>query len=435
MTLLAEARYVGDGSTRNFAFNFRYINVADIKVWKVHRTTFAYTVLALTTDYVVEGLSIRLTTAHTSAYEIVIFRQSDFSQRPDGDKWSNRDKISATVHNRQDDADLYRTQELQDLTGVTRERTTGELTAGDKVINGVANPTGPTSAVNMQTLEGLLNGGEEQTATSTIEVVYNDIDDADNPVNGINRTFVIITDEGVTIPDVKLVTATVDGMLIPSTELSLSSDKKGFVFSTAPSSGGVVRAKVQLAAIPYVAEAGLDPSRIALTEGYFIIGGSCGCGEEIAKANIPISGFGAAAANVAMGGFKITDLADPTAASQEAATAAYAELKASTLGNFPQVDEEVAYTLGTAVQNTKAATQLIIVHIDIGSTAAQTFEFQTSVDAGFTVPKGVSIHRNPSGAQYDGSLMGFVKAGQYWRVLQTEGSTTPTMKYQRGGIA
>ncbi len=48
---------------------------------------------------------------------------------------------------------------------------------------------------------------------------------------------------------------------------------------------------------------------------------------DLDKANIPLSGFGAAAADVAMGGNKITGLATPTAGT-DAATMAYVDLKA-----------------------------------------------------------------------------------------------------------
>lgn len=54
---------------------------------------------------------------------------------------------------------------------------------------------------------------------------------------------------------------------------------------------------------------------------------------KLDKANIPISGFGAAAANVPMGGFKITGLADPTSA-QDAATKAYVDSVAAGYGQL-----------------------------------------------------------------------------------------------------
>ena len=54
------------------------------------------------------------------------------------------------------------------------------------------------------------------------------------------------------------------------------------------------------------------PGEITLANGSFIVGSS-GVGAAVAKNTIPISGFAAAAADVGLGGFKITSLADPVA--------------------------------------------------------------------------------------------------------------------------
>jgi len=54
------------------------------------------------------------------------------------------------------------------------------------------------------------------------------------------------------------------------------------------------------------------PGEITLANGSFIVGSS-GVGSAVAKNTIPISGFAAAGADVGLGGYKITSLADPTA--------------------------------------------------------------------------------------------------------------------------
>jgi hypothetical protein len=69
---------------------------------------------------------------------------------------------------------------------------------------------------------------------------------------------------------------------------------------------------------------------IGLTNGSFIVGNASNVGAVTAKNTIPLSGFGAAVADVAMGGYKITGLADPTNA-QEAATKAYVDSTAQGL--------------------------------------------------------------------------------------------------------
>lgn len=68
---------------------------------------------------------------------------------------------------------------------------------------------------------------------------------------------------------------------------------------------------------------------ISLTSGYFLIG-AAGVGSAVAKTAIPLSGFGAAGADLALGGFKITGMADPTQP-QDAATKAYVDATAQGL--------------------------------------------------------------------------------------------------------
>jgi len=68
----------------------------------------------------------------------------------------------------------------------------------------------------------------------------------------------------------------------------------------------------------------LGLARLALATGQFYVGDGSNNPAATAKSSIPLSGFGAAGADVAMGGFKITGLADPAAAT-DAATRGYVD--------------------------------------------------------------------------------------------------------------
>lgn len=68
----------------------------------------------------------------------------------------------------------------------------------------------------------------------------------------------------------------------------------------------------------------LGLARLSLATGQFYVGDGSNNPAATAKSSIPLSGFGAAGADVAMGGFKITGLADPAAAT-DAATRGYVD--------------------------------------------------------------------------------------------------------------
>lgn len=83
------------------------------------------------------------------------------------------------------------------------------------------------------------------------------------------------------------------------------------------------------------------PSKLALAEGTFYVGNASGLATETLKSAVPLSGFGAASADVAMGNNKITGLAEP-AATSDAATKAYADTKEAT------ANKSTATALGTS---------------------------------------------------------------------------------------
>lgn len=80
----------------------------------------------------------------------------------------------------------------------------------------------------------------------------------------------------------------------------------------------------------YVTALSVEVSEISLASGKFITGTAGGVGQETTKSDIPLSGFGQAAADVSMGGYKLTNLATPTATT-DAANKAYVDSTASGL--------------------------------------------------------------------------------------------------------
>ncbi|WP_052496015.1 tail fiber domain-containing protein [Pedobacter lusitanus] len=76
----------------------------------------------------------------------------------------------------------------------------------------------------------------------------------------------------------------------------------------------------------YVDSRVLAPGNLSLPKGNMFVGNDISTAEAVAKNTIPLSEFGAAAAHVSMGNFKITALADPVA-DQEAATKNYVDKK------------------------------------------------------------------------------------------------------------
>lgn len=94
------------------------------------------------------------------------------------------------------------------------------------------------------------------------------------------------------------------------------------------------------------------PSDIELTAGYFIVGAPVGnVGTSTAKSSIPLSGFGAAIADVSLGGFRLTNLGPPVDPT-DAATKAYVDARAAGLDPKDEVRlASAANVAGTRVGN------------------------------------------------------------------------------------
>lgn len=95
----------------------------------------------------------------------------------------------------------------------------------------------------------------------------------------------------------------------------------GKATATAAAFDGSANVNIDITGLSVVA------SDISLTNGSFIVGDGSNVGAVTAKSSIPLSGFGAATANVAMGENRLTGLAEPINAS-DAATKAYVDAAA-----------------------------------------------------------------------------------------------------------
>lgn len=76
----------------------------------------------------------------------------------------------------------------------------------------------------------------------------------------------------------------------------------------------------------YVDTKVFNPANISLTTGYLLVGNAINTASAVAKSSIPLSGFGAASADVSLGGFKLGNVSDPLA-NQDAATKNYVDNK------------------------------------------------------------------------------------------------------------
>jgi hypothetical protein len=103
--------------------------------------------------------------------------------------------------------------------------------------------------------------------------------------------------------------------LLNARNIGISGSK---VTATAASFDGSAAVNIDITALSVAA------GDISLTNGSFLVGNASNVGVVTAKSAIPLSGFGAAGTDVAMGSNKITGLADPTNA-QDAATKAYVD--------------------------------------------------------------------------------------------------------------
>jgi len=107
----------------------------------------------------------------------------------------------------------------------------------------------------------------------------------------------------------------------------------------------------------YVDTKVVDPANITLTSGYLFVGNSSGRAVATVKSDIPLSGFGAAKADILMGNYKITGLGAP-AADADATTKKYVDdlfLTPSNILALPAGNLFVGSSLGKATPTVKSS--------------------------------------------------------------------------------
>lgn len=119
------------------------------------------------------------------------------------------------------------------------------------------------------------------------------------------------------------ITANLNGVASKATQLETARNFwiQGKADSTPVSFNGTGDVTINITALS------VDPTEVNLLNGHFLVGNASDQGWATPKSSVPLSGFGAASADVSMGGFKITNLATPASGDPDttAATKGYVD--------------------------------------------------------------------------------------------------------------
>lgn len=431
--------YTGDGSTTTYTFDFPYGNESEIQVM------VAGDLKVLGDDYnFTDEFTIEFETASTPASGdfIIIRRVLDFAQRPDGQEWADTNRLPAADHNKEDDYDLWRSQENYDNRGIPRSITRVAWDAQDDQAD-----ESPTTII-------IENAGYAELLDDVVTVRYlNDVltgtraglagvfrFDPDTFGDGETTDFELIPSGEARIPQDRpdMVLVFMDGRIVPEGDYSISANGRSVVFDTPVPNGVLLDAIVMTAAIATFTDGTIGPGKIALTENYIIIGDADDLGTEIPLTDISLNQWGAPSGNIAMGGFKFTGLATPSA-SADSATKGYVDTAVAANKPFPSVTSGIAYTLSQVIENSSGGTQLVNMQILISANISQgkQYDLQYADDVGMSTNlKTAAAYRVTSlGARETNTVMGIIPAGKYWRLHITDGSHNAniTFQYQIGG--
>lgn len=439
----SQVEYTGDGSTKDFVFVFDgpspgYTAQADVKVYVdgVLKT--------VTTDYTFkDDTTISFVTAPALGAYILIERQSDFTQRPNGQRWNDETALSAANHNLEDDDGLRKAQENKDNRGLPKSRVHGHWDAGGLRGTNAADPINPADWVTLGYLRDYVEGGVSG-ATSQYYQRYSSSTDPTYPVDGVNREFRIIDDLAVKMTVKHQISAYIDGEWVDHDLFELTTDKYGILFDNAPPCKSVVELVVKTVALTFVEAGTLNPNALALDNGKIIQGNGSNQGAAVALNTIALNSWGAATGSVNFGSQKGINLATPTAAT-DAAHKGYVDAKLLT-SPVGSITSENAYTFASAatrgqvIQNTSGGMALVNINMIISANqgTGRTYELQYADDVTMAtnLKRAAPIRITGDGTQPTDSVLGMIPKDKYWSLAITSGPSHPasgiTFEYQLG---
>lgn len=418
-------RYTGDGSTTDFSVTFEYGDDPDnlrVTVDGVEQT--------IDTDYTLpDDSTVRFTTAPESDAYIMLQLYPSFAARPND--WQDSDTLTETNHNEEDNEGFWRDQYLLDARGLPRSEADGHWDGQDPTdgsalrISNINDPVSPTDVVNLRTLNSRLGGGSAGSPGVWRETGTGD---------GLTTTVTLVSSSGAALTDKDVVYVFFDGALIPTSDYSLSGNGKSVVFENPIPNGTYYEIVANTNAVTDIADGGLTPPVLTLTDDYMIVGDSSNLGEAVAMSSVSLSSFAAPTAAISMGSQRVTSVATPTA-STDAATKGYVDTEVAAAGAFNTTsDPATSLTLDTAYQNSTSNTEIVIVRIYETNTISndRRFELQYADDSGFTTNRKTVAWSTFPPQFEEMTAVGFVPAGKYWRLTETTGSSVTSFSFYYG---